>query len=75
MDTLYSKPIAVGKDLNGRPPHFFDWAPDDQPEFETADYKVVDWAAKQLLRPRKRPFFHAVGIFRPHPMVCTPKVL
>ncbi len=63
---LYSKPIAVGKDLKGRPPHFFDWAPDDQPEFETADYKVVDWAAKQLLRPRKRPFFHAVGIFRPH---------
>ena len=22
---LYSKPIAVGKDLKGRPPHFFDW--------------------------------------------------
>lgn len=63
---LYSKPIAVGKSLEGRPPHFFDWAPDEQPEAETADHKVVDRAARELAKPRRKPFFHAVGIFRPH---------
>jgi len=63
---LHSKPIAVGKDIKGRPPHFFDWAADDQGESGTADYKVVQWAAGELARQRKKPFFHAVGIFRPH---------
>jgi len=63
---LYSKPIAIGKSTEGRPPHFFDWAPDSQPESQTADYKVVDWAAGELTRKHSKPFFHAVGIFRPH---------
>ena len=63
---LYSKPIAVGKSLEGRPAHFFDWAPDDQPESGTADHKVVDWASGELARKGNKPFFHAVGIFRPH---------
>ena len=51
---LYSKPLASGKDR-------FDWGPDHQAESGTADYQVVDWAAGEL-----KPFFHAVGIFRPH---------
>ena len=42
---LYSKPLARGKTSKGRPAHFFDWAPDNQPEPGTADYKVVSWAA------------------------------
>ena len=63
---LHSKPIAVGKSLTGRPPHFFDWAADDQPESGTADYQVVSWAAGELAKKRNKPFFHAVGIFRPH---------
>lgn len=63
---VYSKPIAVGKDIKGRPAHFFDWGPDEQPESGTADYKVVDWAAGELARRHDKPFFHAVGIFRPH---------
>lgn len=63
---LYSKPIAVGKSLEGRPPHFFDWAPDDQPEADTADHRVVDWAVRELAKPHRNPFFLAVGIFRPH---------
>lgn len=63
---LHSKPIATGKDAEGRPPHFFDWAPDYQAESGTADYKVVDWAVRELERSRTKPFFQAAGIFRPH---------
>ena len=63
---LYSKPIAVGKSAEGRPPHFFDWAPDPQPESKTADHQVVDWAIGELMQRRSQPFFKAVGIFRPH---------
>jgi len=70
---LYSKPIAIGKSTEGRPPHFFDWAPDSQPENQTADYKVVDWAAGELSRKHSKPFFHAVGIFRPHIPWYAPK--
>jgi arylsulfatase A-like enzyme len=63
---LHSTPIAVGKNQEGRPPHFFDWGADDQPESGTADYKVVSWAADELSKRRDKPFFQAVGVFRPH---------
>ena len=63
---LHSKPIAIGKDQKGRPPHFFDWAADHQPESGTADYQVASWATRELSKTRDKPFFHAIGIFRPH---------
>jgi arylsulfatase A-like enzyme len=52
--------------MKGRPPHFFDWAPMNEPESGTADHRVVDQAAIELAKKRDKPFFHAVGIFRPH---------
>jgi len=63
---LNSRPIARGKSVAGRPPHFFDWAPMDESGEGTADHRVVDQAAGELAKRRDRPFFHAVGIFRPH---------
>ena len=60
------KPIARGREPKGRPSHFFDWAPIDQPGEGMADAKVVDWAAGELARERNKPFFLAVGIYRPH---------
>ncbi len=61
-----SRAIGVGSDPQGRPAHFFDWAPLDREESEMADHQVVAWAAGELAKRRARPFFHAVGIFRPH---------
>ncbi len=59
-------PLAQGKTPKGRPSHFFDWGPLDEPEAQMADYKVVDWAIEQFEKTHDKPFFQAVGIFRPH---------
>ncbi len=60
------EPVAKGKSLQGRPPHFFDWGPLAHADGKMADAKVVDWAASELARARDKPRFLAVGIFRPH---------
>ena len=73
---LHSKPIAVGKEIKGRPPHFFDWAPDDQPESGTADYQVVDWAIGELAKTARQTVFPRGRYFSTaHPLVCADEVL
>lgn len=58
----------------GRPPHFLDFAPfHEHPESEMSDAKVVDWAISELKKKREKPFFHAVGIYRPHIPWHVPK--
>ena len=44
----------------------FDWAPLDVPDEEMGDYRSVAWATEQLQRQHEKPFFLAVGIYRPH---------
>jgi len=44
----------------------FDWAPIDIPVEETGDFKSVSWAIGELEKERDKPFFLAVGIYRPH---------
>ena len=44
----------------------FDWAALDAPDTEFPDYKVASWASDCLKRDQEKPFFLAVGIFRPH---------
>lgn len=44
----------------------FDWGTVDQPESDWPDYQVAAWASEFLSNEQDRPFFLAVGIFRPH---------
>ena len=57
--------LAKGKGV-GKLAHFFDWGPIQKDEAGMADNQVVDWAIAELARTHNKPFFHAVGIFRPH---------
>ena len=57
---------AVPREGRGAPPWYFDWAPLGVPDSAMADHKVVDWALSQLRRSHDRPFFLAVGLYRPH---------
>jgi len=69
---VHSKPLALGKlgddgkPAKGRPPHFFDWAVVDGAESKMSDAQIVDWASAEFSKRRAKPFFHAVGIYRPH---------
>ena len=44
----------------------FDYAAIDLPEEQLPDTKVALWAADQLAHKHDKPFFLAVGMFRPH---------
>lgn len=50
----------------GRPAKYLDWTPLKVDDKEMSDYKVVDWALSELGKEHDKPFFLAVGIFRPH---------
>ena len=55
--------------LGKRPPmNFteFDWGPFDRPDLAMGDGQTVAWAERFLATPREKPFFLAVGIYRPH---------
>ena len=51
----------------------FDWGPWPPDEKDTPDYKSVDYARNYLGQDQGRPFFLAVGIFRPHSPFFAPK--
>lgn len=59
------RPVVKGT-IDKRPPWYFDWAALDEPDSKMADYKVADWAIGELNKKHDKPFFQAVGIFRPH---------
>ena len=60
----------VKRDRNARgelnPLEFFDWGPLGKPAEEMPDHKVVNWAINELGKNHEKPFFLALGIFRPH---------
>lgn len=45
---------------------WWSWGPLEEPDEKMADYHVVDWARYQLSRSHARPFFLAVGTWKPH---------
>ena len=68
-------PMPPNRPLNGIPKTaHFDWGPVDVTDEEMSDWIVADWARKKLGQTYERPFFLAVGIFRPHlPWYVPPK--
>jgi arylsulfatase A-like enzyme/fermentation-respiration switch protein FrsA (DUF1100 family) len=60
-------PMPPGRPLNGLPQAaHFDWGAVDAPDEAMGDHRVVAWASEYLRRDDPRPFFLAVGLYRPH---------
>jgi arylsulfatase A-like enzyme len=54
----------------------FDWGPTVEGEAAMLDTRSADYAVRFLARPAERPFFLAVGFFRPHlPYFSPPRFL
>ncbi len=67
-------PLPQGRPLNGiAGTAHFDWGPIDDADEAMADYQVVSWAAKFLASEQDKPFFLAVGLYRPHLPWYVPK--
>lgn len=61
-------PVPASRPVNGigGMDSHFDWGPLDVPDAEMGDSKVVAWATEYLKRKHDKPFFLAVGLYRPH---------
>ena len=61
-------PVPPGQNANGLDIWHWDWSTTFGfgPE-STSDARTAAWAVEQLGKVRDRPFFLAVGIYRPHP--------
>ena len=58
-------PVLIGTHRNGID-HHWDWGPIDFKADVTEDGQTSRWAVRQLRSEHDRPFFLAVGIYRPH---------
>ena len=63
--------------VSGPISNHFTWQPLDMPDNAMGDYKVVswasDWLAKAASQGNERPFFLAVGFYRPHMPLHVPR--
>jgi arylsulfatase A-like enzyme len=68
-------PMPPKRPLNGIPDAaHFDWGPVNVPDSQMGDVQVVDWAIGELRKQQPKPFFLAVGLYRPHlPWYVPPK--
>jgi arylsulfatase A-like enzyme len=51
----------------------FDWGPLPADDVDMGDGKIADWAAERLKSPQTKPFFCAVGFYRPHIPLFAPQ--
>ena len=51
----------------------FDWGPFDIADDEMGDGKITAWACERLRKKKEKPFFLAVGYYRPHIPLFAPK--
>ncbi|MDE0740885.1 MAG: sulfatase [Planctomycetota bacterium] len=51
----------------------FDWGPFDIDDDEMGDGKITAWACERLLKKKDKPFFLAVGYYRPHIPLFAPR--
>ncbi|MCK5000647.1 MAG: sulfatase [Anaerohalosphaera sp.] len=51
----------------------FDWGPIDVPDDQFPDGKIANWGAEQVQKKYDKPFFTAVGFYRPHQPLFAPK--
>ena len=58
-------PVLIDTHRNGIN-HHWDWGPIDFKADVTEDGQISKWAVRQLRAEHDRPFFLAVGIYRPH---------
>jgi len=65
----------MGSDRNptGANGESFDWGPFDVEDDEMGDGKITKWAIEQLEGPTDKPFFLAVGYYRPHIPLWAPR--
>ncbi len=63
--------VLAGQNWNGLDVWHWDWGPFDHPDVATVDGRDADWVIEQLRREHDRPFFLALGVYRPHgPWYC-----
>lgn len=61
-DNLIFHPEWKGK----APNQYFTWAPLQVRDDKMADNQTVNWARYEMMQPRSKPLFLAVGLFKPH---------
>ena len=64
-------PVLIGTHRNGID-HHWDWGPIDFKADLTEDGQISRWAVRQLRAQHEKPFFLAVGIYRPHDPQYSP---
>lgn len=65
--------LPSDRDPRGPAGESFDWGPVDVPDDAMGDARIADWAAERLRLRHERPFFLAVGFYRPHIPLFAPR--
>jgi len=63
-DVIYPADVDNESRPGGR--GWWTWGPIPVPDEKMADYHVVEWASYQLAQKHDKPFFLAVGLWKPH---------